>query len=72
MTFVGGHRHPYGAVIMHTRTEFQDWPELERWRHLWRFWLGNPDIRPRSLFFENWRDGVQQIEEFNTFLSEYS
>ena len=44
---------------MHTRTEFEDWPEPERRRHLWRLWLGIPDIRPRSPFFENWRDGVR-------------
>jgi hypothetical protein len=48
-----------GAVTMHTRTEFEDWPEPERRRHLWRLWLGMPDIRPRSPFFENWRDGIQ-------------
>lgn len=47
------------AVTMHTRTEYEDWPELERRRHLWRLWLGVPDIRPRSPYFENWRDGVQ-------------
>jgi len=44
---------------MHTRTAFEDWPEPERRRHLWRLWLAAPDIRPRSPYFENWKNGVQ-------------
>jgi hypothetical protein len=28
---------------MHGRTEFDDWPEIERKRHLLRVWLMKPD-----------------------------
>ncbi len=48
-----------GAVTMHTRTAFEDWPDPARRRHLWRLWLAAPDIRPRSPYFENWKNGVQ-------------
>jgi len=47
------------AVTMHTRTEFEDWPEIERRRHLWRLWLSLDDFRPRAPYFETWKDGVQ-------------
>ena len=30
-------------VMMHGRTEFDDWPEIERKRHLLRVWLMKPD-----------------------------
>lgn len=32
--------------ILHSRTDFEDWPELERRRHLLRLWLAPPDGRP--------------------------
>lgn len=32
--------------ILHDRTEFEDWPEPERKRHLLRLWLCPPDGRP--------------------------
>ena len=32
--------------IVHDRTEFEDWPEPERKRHLLRLWLCPPDGRP--------------------------
>ncbi len=45
-------------VMLHTRTEFEDWLEPERRRHLWRLWLNVPGIRPYSPYYENWRDGI--------------
>jgi len=33
-------------VTLHTRREYQDWPEPERKRHLLRLWLSDPDSRP--------------------------
>lgn len=32
------------SVILHKRTEYQDWPEPERRRHLLRLWLAAPDF----------------------------
>jgi len=32
--------------VLHDRTEFEDWPEPERKRHLLRLWLCPPDGRP--------------------------
>ena len=29
--------------ILHDRTDYEDWPEPERKRHLLRLWLGVPD-----------------------------
>ena len=47
------------AVTMHTRTAFEDWPEINRRRHLWRLWLSLSDCRPRAPYFENWKEGVR-------------
>ena len=33
-------------VTLHTRREYQDWPEPERKRHLLRLWLSDPGSRP--------------------------
>ena len=38
--------------ILHARTEYQDWPEPERKRHLLRLWLAPPDGRPLPPGFE--------------------
>ena len=46
------------AVILHTRQSFQDWPELERRRRLWRLWLVQPEIRPANPYILQWRNGV--------------
>ena len=46
------------AVILHTRESFQDWPELERRRQLWRLWLVQPKIRPANPYILQWRNGV--------------
>ena len=47
MTFMPGdiqflHNH----TILHARTEYEDWPEPERKRHLLRLWLSPPEARP--------------------------
>src|SRR5580700_2623398 len=47
MTFMPGdiqflHNH----TILHARSEYEDWPEVERKRHLLRLWLAPPDARP--------------------------
>jgi len=46
MTFMPGdiqflHNH----TILHARSEYEDWPEVERKRHLLRLWLAPPDAR---------------------------
>ena len=33
-------------VTLHTRREYEDWPEPERKRHLLRLWLSDPSSRP--------------------------
>ena len=33
-------------VMLHTRREYEDWPEPGRKRHLLRLWLSDPDARP--------------------------
>jgi hypothetical protein len=33
-------------VALHTRRDYEDWPEPERKRHLLRLWLSDPDNRP--------------------------
>ena len=33
-------------VTLHTRREFEDWPETDRKRHLLRLWLSDPSSRP--------------------------
>ena len=33
-------------VTLHSRTDFEDWPERERHRHLLRLWLSVPNSRP--------------------------
>ena len=45
-------------VVMHTRDEFEDWPEPERKRRLWRQWLSIPNNRPLTPFQEHWRQGL--------------
>jgi len=45
-------------VTMHSRTSYEDWPEPEKRRRLWRLWLRNPDIRPRPEAFEHRTRGI--------------
>lgn len=33
-------------AVLHSRTEYEDWPELSRRRHLLRLWLAVPDGWP--------------------------
>ncbi len=36
----------HNHTLLHDRTAFEDWPELERKRHLLRLWLAPPNARP--------------------------
>jgi hypothetical protein len=36
----------HNHTILHARTGYEDWPELERKRHLLRLWLSPPGARP--------------------------
>ncbi|MDE0060504.1 MAG: TauD/TfdA family dioxygenase [Defluviicoccus sp.] len=45
-------------TAIHTRTEFEDWPEPERKRVLWRLWLSIPDFRPPTPYSVQWSEGV--------------
>lgn len=36
----------HNHTILHARSEYEDWPEVERKRHLLRLWLAPPDARP--------------------------
>jgi hypothetical protein len=46
------------AVILHTRQGFEDWPESDRRRQLWRLWLVQPEIRQANPYILQWRNGV--------------
>ena len=44
-------------VTLHRRTAFEDWPELERRRHILRAWLSVPNSRPLDpMFAANYGD----------------
>ncbi|MSQ74006.1 MAG: TauD/TfdA family dioxygenase [Betaproteobacteria bacterium] len=47
------------SVVLHSRTDFQDWPEPSRKRRLWRLWLAAPDMRPLTPFSRQWRHGIR-------------
>lgn len=50
-------------TVMHTRTGFEDWPEPEKKRVLWRFWLSVPGFRPLTPYSEQWtKKGVNLAE----------
>ena len=36
----------YNHVILHARSAYEDWPEPERKRHLFRLWLHTDGARP--------------------------
>jgi hypothetical protein len=36
-------------TILHARTAFEDWPELEKRRHLLRLWISMPEKRPARI-----------------------
>ena len=42
----------YNHGLLHDRTEFEDWPDLERRRHLLRLWLSVPSDRPLPEIFK--------------------
>lgn len=46
-------------VTVHTRTQFEDWPEVERKRHLMRLWLLDKNGRPLAPGF---RENISGIE----------
>lgn len=46
-------------VTMHSRTAYEDWPDPEKRRRLWRLWLRNPDIRPRPEAFAHRTEGIR-------------
>jgi len=43
----------HNHVVVHSRTEFEDYAEPERKRHLLRLWLATPDGRPLSPAYRN-------------------
>ena len=45
-------------VLLHTRREYEDWPEDERKRHLLRLWLYDADSRPIPVEKRKGRSGV--------------
>ena len=59
MTFMPGdiqflHNH----TILHARTEYEDWPNVERKRHLLRLWLAPPGARPLPPVFAECYGGI--------------
>ena len=42
----------YNHNLLHDRTGFEDWPELENRRHLLRLWLSAPNDRPLPKIFK--------------------
>ena len=48
--------------ILHTRTGFEDWPELERKRVLWRLWLSVSNFLPQTPYSAQWAKGVNLAE----------
>jgi len=45
-------------TVLHTRNEFEDWPDKVRRRTLWRLWLSIPDFLPSTPYSEQWALGV--------------
>jgi hypothetical protein len=45
-------------TCVHTRTAFEDWPEPERKRVLWRLWLAIPGFRHPTPYSAQWSRGV--------------
>ena len=52
---VMSHNH----VILHDRTDYEDWPEPERKRHLLRLWLCPPNGRPLPPAFADRYGGTE-------------
>ena len=46
-------------TIVHSRTAFEDFPEVEKRRHLWRMWLACSDWPPvPEVFTRDWQGAV--------------
>ncbi|MGB0630007.1 MAG: TauD/TfdA family dioxygenase [Alphaproteobacteria bacterium] len=45
-------------VTMHSRTSYEDWPDPDKKRRLWRLWLKNSDLRPRPEAFNHRTQGI--------------
>lgn len=59
MSFMPGdiqflHNH----TMLHARSEYEDWPEVERKRHLLRLWLAPPNARPLPPVFAECYGGL--------------
>ncbi|RZT36703.1 TauD/TfdA family dioxygenase [Cupriavidus agavae] len=46
-------------IVLHSRTEYEDYPEPERKRHLFRLWLSLPQAQPLP---EAWRDAYKDVD----------
>ena len=47
------------SVVVHTRDEYEDWPDTARKRLLWRLWLIAPEIRPSTPYINQWSAGIK-------------
>lgn len=45
-------------VVLHTRSAYKDHDDPDKKRLLWRLWLMNPDLRPRTGYTNNFIAGV--------------
>jgi hypothetical protein len=48
----------HNHTILHARSAYEDWPEVERKRHLLRLWLCPPDARPLPPVFAEIYGGI--------------
>jgi hypothetical protein len=48
----------HNHTILHARSAYEDWPEVERKRHLLRLWLSPPGARPLPPVFAESYGGV--------------
>jgi hypothetical protein len=48
----------HNHTILHARSAYEDWPEVERKRHLLRLWLSPPGARPLPSVFAESYGGV--------------
>jgi hypothetical protein len=48
----------HNHTILHARSGYEDWPEVERKRHLLRLWLAPPDARPLPPVFAECYGGI--------------
>ncbi len=49
----------HNHTILHARSAYEDWPEVERKRHLLRLWLCPPDARPLPPVFAECYGGIE-------------